>query len=237
MRWPGQRWRIAQALADWIFAREYMLGRRPDIDILLDRFADRLIARARAADCDELIVVGHSLGATMAVHMIARALERDPELARHGPAICLLTVGATIPKLALHPAASLLRDRIQRVAQAPGIAWTEYQARRDPISFYKFDPVTLRPFEANAPGRKPRIVLVGLKDMLTDDSYQRHKLNHMRLHYQFVMGNEQRAIYDYFMLIGGPAPFAFLSECPQGALEVFAADGAYQFRPAGEGHP
>jgi pimeloyl-ACP methyl ester carboxylesterase len=230
MRWPGGRWRVEQALADWIFARDYMYDRRGDFDALLDRFADRLIAGAQRAEYDELIVVGHSLGATLAVDVIARALDRDPDFAQRGPAICLLTVGSTIPKLALHPAASRLRMCIARVADHPDIAWTEYQARRDPISFYRFNPVTLAPYDPRR-DTKPRIALVGLKDMLAPDNYQRLKSNHMRLHYQFVMGNEQRAIYDYFMLIAGPAPFGFLSDVPRGALDVFGDDGAYRMRP------
>jgi pimeloyl-ACP methyl ester carboxylesterase len=208
-----------------------MYGRRGDFDALLDRFADRLVACVQRADCDEVIVVGHSLGATLAVDMIARALDRSPDLGRRGPRICLLTVGATIPKLALHPSARRLRAGIARVAENPDVAWTEYQARRDPISFYNFDPVTLRRASPAVPGRKPRIVLVGLKDMLDAEHYERVKSNHMRLHYQFVMGNELRAIYDYFMLIAGPAPLAFLSNVPRGAIDVFGDGGAYLMRP------
>lgn len=232
LRWPGGRWKVEQALADWIFARDYMHDRRKDFDLLVERFADRLIAVARAAACDEIIVVGHSLGATIAVDVIARALERDPQLGRHGPKVCLLTVGATIPKLALHPSARRLRDCIARIAAHPDIAWTEYQARRDPISFYAFNPVTLRPFDPAVRGAKPRIVLVGMKDLLSPETYARVKTNHMRLHYQFVMANEQRAIYDYFMLIAGPAPFVFLSDMPRGALDVFSPEGAYRVQPA-----
>jgi hypothetical protein len=231
MRWPGGSWRVEQALADWIFARDYMNGRRKDFDALLDRFADRLVACAQRPDCDEVIVVGHSLGATVAVDVIARALARDPNLGRRGPTVCLLTVGATIPKLALHPAAVRLRSDIKRIAEHPDIAWTEYQARRDPISFYNFNPVTLRPHDSTVRGKKPRIVLVGMKDLLSPETYERHKTNHMRLHYQFVMANEQRAIYDYFMMIGGPAPFVFLSDIPRGALDVFGPDGAYRVQP------
>ena len=231
LRWPGERWKVEQALADWIFARDYMHDRRRDFDALVERFADRLIACARRADCDEVIVVGHSLGATIAVDVIARALARDPQLGRHGPAVCLLTVGATIPKLALHPSAHRLRGAIAQVAGHPDVAWTEYQARRDPISFYAFNPVTLRPFDPTVRDKKPRIVLVGMKDLLSAESYARVKTNHMRLHYQFVMANEQRAVYDYFMLIAGPAPFDFLSDIPRGALDVFGEDGAYRVQP------
>jgi hypothetical protein len=228
MRWPGRRWRVVHAFADWIFARDYMLGRRADLETRLDAFSERLCAVVRASDADEILVVGHSLGATMAVDVIARALARDPELAAGGPAICLLTVGATIPKLALHPKAKRLREAIARVARHSQVIWAEFQARSDPISFYKFDPVTLQPFTHNAAGRNPRIGLVGIKDMLAPESNERIKYNHMRKHYQFVMGNEQRAIYDYFMLIGGPVPFARLTDLPKGALDAFDDDGAYR---------
>ena len=96
MRWPGEPWRISQGLSDWIFARDYMLRRRRDVDARAEAFADRLIARARGADADEIIVAGHSLGATLLVDMLARALARDPELGKHRPKLGVLTIGATI---------------------------------------------------------------------------------------------------------------------------------------------
>ena len=226
--WPGRRWRIDQALADWIFARDFMLGRRKDVEGRLDGFAKRIVTAARGNSADEILIVGHSLGATMAVEVIARALDQDSALASHGPKVSLLTVGATIPKIALHPAGRHLRAGMARIAAEPDIFWTEYQARRDPISFYKYDPAALHPFRANAPGQKPHICLVGLKDMLARDTFAHHKLNHMRLHYQFVMENERRALYDYFMLLAGPAPFEYLSTIPNGALDVYGEDGSYR---------
>lgn len=232
MRWPGRRWRVDQALADWIFARDFMYGRRRDVASRLEDFAQRVIAAAVNREADEILIVGHSLGATMAVDMLARALKRDPLLTAHGPTINLLTVGATIPKLALHPFARRLRADMTRVAAEPGIFWAEYQARRDPISFYKFDPLTLRRFRANAPGRKPHVCLVGIKDMLSPETFARHKLHHMRLHYQFVMANERRAPYDYFLLCTGPARFEELATAPAGALDLFDEDGARRPPPS-----
>jgi hypothetical protein len=227
MRWPGRRWRIDQALADWIFARDFMYGRRRDVASRLEDFAQRVVAAAQNKGVDEILVVGHSLGATLAVDMLARALKRDPLLTAHGPAINLLTVGATIPKIALHPLAKKLRADMARVAAEPAIFWTEYQARRDPISFYKFDPLAGRQFRDNASGKKPHIQLVGMKDMLSPETFTRYKLHHMRLHYQFVMGNEQRARYDYFLICTGPAPFEMLSRAAAGALDLFDENGAF----------
>ncbi len=226
--WPGRRWRIDQALADWIFARDFMYGRRKDVEQRLDGFAKRIVAAARNNNADEILVVGHSLGATMAVEVIERALAQDAALAAHGPKISLLTVGATIPKIALHPAGKQLRAGMARIAAEPGIFWTEYQARRDPISFYKYDPAALRVFHANVPGQKPHICLVGLKDMLAPDTFAHHKLNHMRLHYQFVMANERRALYDYFMLLAGPGSCEDVSTRHAGALDAYGEDGSYR---------
>ena len=225
--WPGRKWRIDQALADWIFARDFMYGRRADVEARLEGFAKRVVAAAQSKDAEEILIVGHSLGATMAVEVIAQALDRDAAFAEHGPAISLLTIGATIPKLALHPAAKRLRGCMAQIAAEPKIFWTEYQARRDPISFYKYDPFALRAFNENRAGHKPWVRLVGMKDMLSPESFNRHKLNHMRLHYQFVMANERRALYDYFMLLAGPAHFDEFSQRPLGALDVYGEDASY----------
>jgi hypothetical protein len=227
MRTLGRRWRVGQALADWIFAREFMYGRRPALDARIDVFAQRVIAAVRSGAHDEILVAGHSLGATIAVLILARALDVDSSLVRSGPRICLLTVGSTIPKLALHPAADALRTCARKVAGEAGIAWVEYQARRDAISFYKFDPVRLTRFTSNAANQKPLIQLIGLKELMLPETYARNWLRQMRLHYQFVMANERRARYDYFMFVSGPAGFQQLTQSPEGPLLLFGADGAF----------
>jgi hypothetical protein len=226
MRWPGERWRVGQGLADWIFARDYMLGRHAGMEARMEAFATRIVACARRADTDEIIVAGHSLGATVAVDVLARAFARDPELGRHGPKLCLLTVGATIPKLALHPKGGWLRDKARRLAAEPSLAWAEYQARDDIISFHKFDPVKLvRVVDRNEPGGLV-IRRVQIHRMLSATTLRRFRFDYMRLHYQFVMANERRTVYDYFMLMCGPVPFARTIWQPNGPEDLYAPDGS-----------
>jgi hypothetical protein len=50
----------------------------------------------------------------------------------------------------------------------------------------------------------------------------------MRLHYQFVMANELRTAYDYFMLMCGPAPFRQTIHQPNGPADLYAADGSWR---------
>jgi hypothetical protein len=243
MRWPGERWRVSQGLADWIFARDYMMGRHPEMNARIEAFVARVVACARRGDAQEIIIAGHSLGATIAVDVLARAFDRDPALGRHGPKLNLLTVGATIPKLALHPRGAWLRENVRRLAAEPSLTWAEYQARDDFISFHKFDPVKLvripsprTPAQAGD-GRAgdeggPVIRRVQIHQMLSAPTLRRLRFSYMRLHYQFVMANERRAAYDYFMLMCGPAPFAQIITSPNGPADLYGADGAYADAPS-----
>jgi DUF3089 family protein len=226
MWWPGRRWRVAQGLADWVFARDYMLGRRPDVESRLDHFAERLLDCVRQGQADEIVIVGHSLGATFVVDLLARALARDPDLGRRGPAVAVLTIGATIPKLALHPAGARLRQCAHRVAAEPSLFWVEYQAREDAISFYRFHPVALRAVAADGDAEQPLVRRSQFHEMMTPEHFRRHRWNFMRLHYQFVMANTRRAIYDYFMIACGPLSLKEFACAPGGPADAIAADGA-----------
>jgi hypothetical protein len=226
LHWPGRRWRVQQSLDDWIFSWQYVHGRRPDLDRRIELFAEQLVARVRDPALDEIILVGHSMGATLALEIIARTLERDPDLGRHGPTVCLLTVGSTIPKFTLHPAGSRFGEHAARIVREPSIAWAEYHARSDPISFYKFDPVRLTAFYGDPMRGKPLMRRIRLQHMLEKRTYWRYRLRFMRLHYQVVMANERRATYDYFMMVCGPVPFARTALTRGGSAELIAADGS-----------
>jgi hypothetical protein len=226
LRWPGERWRVGHGLADWIFARDYMLRRRPDIEARVEAFAERLVACVRRGNADEIIIAGHSLGATVVIDMLARALARDPDLGKHGPRLGVLTIGATIPKLALHPGGGWVREAARRVAAEPSLTWAEFQARDDIISFHKFHPVQLTRFDDVNDANPPVIRRVQIHQMLSEAAFRRYRYNFMRLHYQFVMANERRTIYDYFMLICGPASFWQTVNAPNGPDDLYAADGS-----------
>jgi pimeloyl-ACP methyl ester carboxylesterase len=228
MRWPGRRWRVEQLLDDWICAYEYIHGRRPDIDARVDLFAETLLTRAREAALDEIVLVGHSLGAMLVLDVVVRALARDADFGKRGAKICVLTVGATIPKFALHPRAHAIRRKIAGVVAEPSIAWTEYQSRADTISFYKFDPVSLRHIADDRLDGKPVIRRVQIHDMLLPETFARCRTHVLRLHYRSVMANDRRAPYDYFMMVCGPVAFADWTTSPLGFLDFIEADGTFR---------
>jgi pimeloyl-ACP methyl ester carboxylesterase len=227
LRWPGRGWRVQHLLDDWIFARDYIYDHRPDVDARLDCFAEMLSARSHETALDEIVIVGHSLGAMLALDVLVHTLVRDPGFGRRGPAICLLTVSATIPKFTLHPRAEHLRCKITRVVAEPSIAWAEYHARDDSISFYKFDPVALERLRGDRIDGKPIIRRVQIHDMLQPDTFARHRRNVLRLHYQSVMANDKRAPYDYYLMACGPIPFLRWTTAASGFLDFVGASGIF----------
>lgn len=231
MRWLGPHRRINHVLDDAIFSRQFLYGQRPEMEKRIDDFASKIIERARKADVDEILVVGHSLGAALTLAAVARGLKKDPQLAKHGPALCVLTVGATIPKFSLHPKGDQLRQATQAVACELPIHWVEYQARDDAVSFYRFDPVTLKRVSRERLDGRPNIRRVQIHSMMDPESFRRHRHDYMRMHYQFLMGNGQRAPYDYCMIICGPLDFDDIT-APPGGVDRFQADGSVANRIA-----
>ena len=225
LRYYGWRKPINHVFDDWIFSRQYVYGQRPKMTARVDEFAKTLVARAQKADVDEIVIVGHCLGAALVVETVARALKLDPDLGKHGPTICVLTVSATIPKFALHPAGTSVRAASRLVADTPEIRWAEYHARDDVISFYRFDPVTLKRVSRERSDGRPNIRRIQMHDMMGMEQFKRYRFSFMRIHYQMVMGNQQRAPYDYCMVLCGPLPFDDITAVG-GGVARFGADGA-----------
>jgi hypothetical protein len=225
IRWRDPRRRISHALDDAVFSRQFLYGQRPEMDKRIDEFARIILERARKAGVDEILIVGHSLGAAMALAAIARSLKQDTGLAAYGSPLCVLTVGATIPKFSLHPKGEEFRQATKAVAAQTPIRWAEYQARDDVISFYRVDPVTLKRVGRDELNGRPNIRRVQLPSMMNAASFRRHRFNFMRLHYQFLMGNDQRAPYDYCMITCGPLKFDDIT-APTGGVDRFQPDGA-----------
>jgi hypothetical protein len=223
IRWAGPPLSLPYALNLWIFAREFVRHRRLGVDDRLDRFARELVERARDPTIDEIVVASHSLGAALMLDVIDRALRSDPDMARRDQ-LCVLTPGSSLLQVGLHPAAGGLRAAVGRVANHPIVYWVDYQALIDPVNFYKADPVVAMGLPA---AKNPIIRIVRISRMVADATYRRMRGDFLRLHRQFVMGNERRYRYDFFMICCGPMSLRARVEYPDRAVGAFAPDGAY----------
>jgi len=237
LRWTFGRFvHIGYALDDWYFARDFVHRARPALEARLDRLAGELLRLARETDADEIVVHGHSLGAPLAIVIVDRALQRDPQLGARGKPLRLVSSGSSLLKVALHPAAGWLRHAVGRVATAPSVYWVEYQALVDIINVYKVDPVVALGLPA---AEKPIVKIIRIRMMVEERTYRRFHLSFLRIHRQPVMGNERRYDYDYYMLCCGPLALVDWVEETDRAVAAFAADGALigQALPSGGAEP
>jgi hypothetical protein len=188
----------------WPYLRKFGRGQPTSLDRPVNVGVERLIAAANAKDVDEVLLIGHSGGAPLVLPIVARALERDPDLGRRGPAIVVMTMGSIMPAVALHPRAHWMREMVRRVAVEPSVQWIDCQARQDVLHFWNLDPVAGIGVKADPQWHNPLIWQIRLRDVMSPDSYKRNRFNFFRLHYQFIMAADRRAPYDYVMLTCGP---------------------------------
>jgi hypothetical protein len=222
----GQRWFVVQVNAHWPDMCEFARGEPCWLDRPVEACARRLVAAARANAADEIVVVGHSGGGAVAPAVVARALELDPELGRHGPSIVLLTLGSILPGAALHPKAVKLRAVAARLAAERSIAWIDCQSRKDVMNFWEFDTVAGLGLEVGPERCNPTIWRLRFRDMLSTEFYTRIRWNFWRLHYQFIMANDRRAPYDYFMLMCGPVAVTTWARDALAVMTAFDEDAA-----------
>ena len=100
-----------------------------------------MLAATREDEANEVLLTSISLGAVMMSEAIVRALAREPGMCRRNRRLVFLTVGSSVLKIGLHPAARTLREVVARVGGENPLLWVEYQAKVDFINFYKTDPV------------------------------------------------------------------------------------------------
>jgi len=221
-QWPGRSIFLHLLFDDWIFSRGYLRQGNAAVAAKLDRAAQELVLAARGSDVDEIVVIGHSLGAVLAIELLERALRLEPKLGQEGPRVALITVGSSILKIGLHRAAERFRAAADRVASAPGIFWGDYQAISDIMNFYKRDPLTAMGLEMRD---MPLVRMVRIRHMLDPAIYKRIRYHPLRMHLQFVSGNNLRNAYDYFMLVCGPLSVETQVR-GDGALAAIGPDGA-----------
>jgi hypothetical protein len=222
----ANRWFIIQINNHWPHLCEFARGQPSCFDAPIEACAMRLVEAARAGEADEIVVVGHSGGGALAPAVVMRALELDTDVGRRGPAVVLLTLGSIAPGAALHPRAERLRAVFARIAVEPSVVWIDAQSRRDVLNFWDFDPIQGIGVRIGSERCNPIIWKVRVRGMLLRHRYRWARFNFVRLHYQFIMANDRRAPYDYFMLICSPLPVATLVKNPTGVAGAFGADAS-----------
>jgi len=195
----SRRLHFLLVMDDWVFARDLARGRRPDIDARFARLSADVARRLTATDAGEVLFAAHSFGAIAAAMALADALQTGSRIERTG----LLTVGSSLLKIALHPAAGRLRGAVKAIVEAD-IPWLDVQSLTDILNFYGTKPAELI---AGRSGPNQNTTKVRFRSQLEGATYRAIKRDFFRVHRQFVYGVERRSHYSYHAILCGPEPF------------------------------
>jgi pimeloyl-ACP methyl ester carboxylesterase len=224
LKYSEKRTYVLYLLCDTIWTWQFSHRQRPEWDQRIDRFADYLCKVVGDSDADEIVLVGHSSGSFLGTEILARALQRDPALGRHGRRVVLLTLGGNYPIVGFHKAAQGFRDHLRQLAVEPSIDWIECQARKDVMNFFQFDPIAAHGIEVGDARKNPTIIPVRFREIVDAKRYNRFRWQFFRVHFQFVMANEKPHSYDFFMIVCGPMPLRERMLLPETALAIATGD-------------
>ena len=178
-------------------------GRYPEaLRTRISEFATR-IGEACDSDVDEILIVGHSSGAHLAVTALAELLKSRGD--KPTPEISFLTVGQVIPMMSFLPAATELRENLNYLSQSKDIAWVDISAPGDGGCFALSDPVHVT---GVAPPEEhkhwPKVISAAYRETMSPEALAKTKWRFFRRHVQYLCAFDKPGAYDYFQITAGP---------------------------------
>jgi hypothetical protein len=192
---------------DYAFSASRRGASPPELAAREEDFASRIAAALVDDELDEVLVVGHSSGAAVAVSVLARLVRE--EIAGDGdrPVLSLLTLGQSIPMISFLPEARQLRADLRLLSEQPNLAWVDVTAPGDGCAFALTDPVAV-----SGVGREgkpwPLVISAAFSRTLAPETFARLRRRYFRLHFQYLCAFERPADYDYFRITAGPLTLA-----------------------------
>lgn len=163
------------------------------------------IAAALRGEQDEVLVVGHSSGAHLAVSILADLLREG--VPAGGPALSLLTLGQVVPMVSFLPRADRLRADLHDLAARPDVTWVDVTAPGDGCAFALCDPVAVTGVAPEGK-RWPLVLSAAFTQTLSPERWKVLRWRFFRLHFQYLCAFDRPGDYDYFRITAGPLTLA-----------------------------
>ena len=189
-------------MQDYAFTAQLRGGYSPELEDRLAIFA-RMITTALQSDCDEVLVVGHSSGAHLAVSVLADVLRQGAVSSPLG----FLSLGQVVPMVSFLPNAHRLRGDLHFLCTQSTLTWVDVTAPGDGCAFALCDPVAVTGVAAS--GKVwPLVVSAAFTQTLSPERWKVLRWRFFRLHFQYLCAFDKPGDYDYFRVTAGPQTLA-----------------------------
>ena len=177
----------------------------PELEARIAEFTTR-IAQAMHEDVDEILVVGHSSGAHLAVSVLADLIRSD-QVRANGSALGFVSLGEVMPMVSFLPRAHRLRGDLQYLSTRSELTWVDVTAPGDGCAFALCDPVTVCGV-ATKDKRWPLVISAAFSKTLSPARWKTLRWKFFRLHFQYLCAFDRPGDYDYFQITAGPRTLA-----------------------------
>ncbi|MHC0052869.1 hypothetical protein [Actibacterium sp. D379-3] len=185
---------------DFAYAAQSRGANPPLLEARMTEFR-ATIADALRADVDEVLVVGHSSGAHLAVSILADLI-RDG-VPDGGPVLSFLSLGQVVPMVSFLPGADRLRADLHYLSARDELTWVDVTAPGDGCAFALCDPVAVTGV-APADKRWPLVLSAAFSQTLSPARWKELRWRFFRLHFQYLCAFDRPHDYDYFRITAGP---------------------------------
>lgn len=189
---------------DYAYSAQSNGANPPELEARMVAFG-QAVGEALRGDFDEVLLVGHSSGAHLAVSVLADLIRvglPDPR-----PALGLLTLGHVVPMVSFLPQATRLRADLHYLSARDEITWVDVTAPGDGCAFALCDPVAVTGV-APAGKKWPLVVSAAFTKTLSPERWKELRWKFFRLHFQYLCAFDRPGDYDYFQITAGPVTLA-----------------------------
>jgi hypothetical protein len=212
---------------DYAYSAQSKGANPPELEARMFDFGNS-IAQALTEEWDEILIVGHSSGAHLAVSIL-NDLIRDGRVPQDdcAPALGFLSLGQVVPMVSFLPDAHRLRRDLQELSTRSELAWIDVTAPGDGCAFALCDPVSV---SGVAPQDKkwPLVISAAFTKTLSPERWKSLRWRFFRLHFQYLCAFDYPKNYDYFAITAGPQTLrARFQDRPPSKSRIERAENRY----------
>ncbi len=189
---------------DYAYSAQSGGANPPELETRMAKFRATIRA-AMDQDVDEVLVVGHSSGAHLAVSILSDMIREG--LPKQRPHLGFLSLGQVVPMVSFLPKADRLRGDLAYLSAQDALTWIDVTAPGDGCAFALCDPVAVT---GVAPDNKrwPLIQTAAFTQTLSPERWADLRWRFFRLHFQYLCAFDRPGHYDYFQITAGPMTLA-----------------------------
>ena len=190
---------------DYAFTARFGGANPPVLETRMAEFGAQ-IGGAMDEDWDEVLVIGHSSGAHLAISILAD-LVRGGRGRAGGAKLAFLSLGQVVPMVSFLPGAERLRADLGFLSERPELTWVDVTAPGDGCAFALCDPVAVSGMAG--PGKIwPLVISAAFSQNLSPQRWRALRWRFFRLHFQYLCAFDQPGGFDYFAITAGPLTLA-----------------------------